>query len=134
MAKFEPDINPAPLGTYPNLPPPTYDESIPSAPPSFAPINGQDNTNIKIVVDNGKFGPYPRTMKCYHCGDQVVTNTEPTPATLTYLLSTLICIVGCFCGCCLVPCCVPSCQDIIHKCPNCKKFLGAYERIKMRRR
>ncbi|CAG2117948.1 unnamed protein product [Medioppia subpectinata] len=72
-------------------------------------------------------------MKCYHCGQQVMTVTSQKAGTITWALCSLLCIVGCFCGCCLIPFCANPTQDIMHNCPSCKQFLGAYERIKFRR-
>jgi len=109
-------------------PPPYAPETGPSAPVAMA---GQ---TVTVIVDNGKFGPFPKAMKCYHCGQQIMTTTSTKPSWLTYSICSLLCVVGCFCGCCLVPFCIPSNQDVIHKCPNCKQFLGAYERLRFGRR
>ncbi|CAG2118908.1 unnamed protein product, partial [Medioppia subpectinata] len=78
-------------------------------------------------------GPFPKAMKCYHCGQQVMTVTSQKAGTITWALCSLLCIVGCFCGCCLIPFCANPTQDIMHNCPSCKQFLGAYERVKFRR-
>jgi len=116
-------------------PPPPYNTWQPSAPPSTAaqqPIAFVSPT-VTVVVDDGKFGPYPKNMKCYHCGEQIATTIDRKAGAITWILCTALCIVGCFCGCCLIPFCASSTQDIMHKCPKCKKFLGAYERCKFRR-
>ncbi|XP_054153622.1 LITAF domain-containing protein-like [Oppia nitens] len=108
-------------------PPPPYMQ----APGQQAPVVGPQT--VTVVVDTGKFGPYPKAMQCYHCGQQVMTTVTKKAGTITWALCSLLCIVGCFCGCCLIPFCASPTQDMMHRCPNCQKFLGAYERIKFRR-
>lgn len=113
----------------PYEPPPPYNATAPLAPQPIAIVN----PTVTVVVDDGKFGPYPKPMKCYHCGEQVMTTTDRKAGPITWLLCTALCLVGCFCGCCLIPFCIPSTQDVMHKCPKCKKFVGAYERCRFRR-
>jgi len=112
-------------------PPPPYNMQEANAPPQQ--MAQPMPTQVTVLVDNGKFGPFQKAMKCYHCGQQVMTVTKRKAGTLTWALCSLLCLVGCFCGCCLIPFCSNPANDIVHSCPNCKNFLGAYERIKFRR-
>ncbi|CAG2122111.1 unnamed protein product, partial [Medioppia subpectinata] len=78
-------------------PPPPYHVQQASAPlmgsPPIPPPPQQQQP-VTILVDNGKFGPFPKAMKCYHCGQQVMTVTSQKAGTITWALCSLLCIVG----------------------------------------
>ncbi|XP_054156189.1 lipopolysaccharide-induced tumor necrosis factor-alpha factor homolog [Oppia nitens] len=76
-----------------------------------------------------ELGPDPVPLTCGHCDALVLTETRPAPGLLAYVLGTCICILGFWCGCCLIPCMLEMTQDVEHRCPNCRTYLGRYRRI-----
>lgn len=95
MEKHIPEADSYQGSPYPNLPPPpSYEESYPSAPPSVAGDASGGPTVVTVLIDDGKFGPYSKAMRCYHCGEQIATRTETKSGTITYLLCLALCLVG----------------------------------------
>uniref|UniRef100_A0AAV2KKA2 LITAF domain-containing protein n=1 Tax=Knipowitschia caucasica TaxID=637954 RepID=A0AAV2KKA2_KNICA len=66
---------------------------------------------------------------CPHCRQTVLTHIQPTPGLLTWLLFGGLCLFG-FCICSCIPFCVESCQDVEHHCPNCRRVIYVYKRMK----
>uniref|UniRef100_T1JEW2 LITAF domain-containing protein n=1 Tax=Strigamia maritima TaxID=126957 RepID=T1JEW2_STRMM len=67
----------------------------------------------------GTFGPTPLVVQCPKCGANVVTDTRPSPGTITFILACLLC--------CL-PFCFARCQNVNHYCPDCKVYLATFLR------
>ncbi|CAG2107490.1 unnamed protein product, partial [Medioppia subpectinata] len=131
------------------------------------------SANNVVVVQNMQTSPYPMSMKCTNCGQQVVTQTVPiaeyadesvsheyevyklwttsghsygansrcphleqvsgrgapvpSMSRIHWYSSPMLlvnCLIGCFCGCCLIPFCVDKCQDVEHRCPQCRAYIG----------
>ncbi|XP_049811273.1 lipopolysaccharide-induced tumor necrosis factor-alpha factor homolog [Schistocerca nitens] len=75
-------------------------------------------------------GPQPCNVVCPACHQTIQTAVQTKATTKTHLMALLLLVVGffpCF-RCCCIPYCVDSCQGKHHYCPNCKAFIGAYDR------
>lgn len=81
------------------------------------------------LVVGMRFFEYPVSMTCPHCQASIVTATDYTPGTLTWLSCGATALVGCWLGCCLIPFCIDALKDVIHSCPNCKTQVGVYRRM-----
>jgi lipopolysaccharide-induced tumor necrosis factor-alpha factor len=118
--------NPPPFMTQPQA---NYAPTQPVLIAEQPAVNVYQARPAPVVVIRNAIGPYPQQVKCSQCGIDVITETHETPGLLTYLLSGGLCLIGCWFGCCLIPFCITECQDIIHQCPNCKKYLGTSCRL-----
>jgi len=78
-----------------------------------------------VHVAGTYYGSRPANTTCPHCGAQIITQTEATPGLKTWVICGVLAFVGCIFGCCLIPFCIPDCQDVKHRCPNCKTYLGS---------
>ncbi|VUZ43507.1 unnamed protein product [Hymenolepis diminuta] len=126
MSKLDGDTS---KGTGENYaPPPHYDEVIGNMPELPDPVT--DQPPIMVVIGENKFGEVPMNVHCDYCNRAVITETEITPGTCTYLACLGLCLAGCDLGCCFIPFCVDSCQDVRHYCPICKRQLGYMDRFK----
>ncbi|KAI1281980.1 Lipopolysaccharide-induced tumor necrosis factor-alpha factor -like protein [Halotydeus destructor] len=110
-----------PQGLYQYPPPPVV---------THAPIPGPQIPG-RVIVVQGRVtpGPYPYQTVCSNCRTQIITETTPVSGSLTWLAAAAIFLLGGVCGCCCIPFCVDSCQDIEHRCPNCKLYLGSHRRL-----
>jgi lipopolysaccharide-induced tumor necrosis factor-alpha factor len=125
----------------PITPPPAYPGAVPTvkfypqATNSVSPVMGApatlpiDGPQTTVIVTQRSFGPAPILTKCSFCGNQITTSTDPTSGLMTYCACFVIAIVGCFYGCCLIPFCCDPCKDVEHRCPQCNRHLGTYERL-----
>ena len=68
-------------------------------------------------------------MTCPHCHEEIDTDIKTSRSSRTWLSGCIIFIlVGWVCCCCLIPCCLKRCKNVKHFCPNCKGFIGKYNR------
>jgi lipopolysaccharide-induced tumor necrosis factor-alpha factor len=97
-----------------------------------------------IITQSTTMGPRPAALTCPKCQAQIITETTHNPGLMAWLIAGVLCFFGyvsldecepicCVCsfgcGCCLIPFCIDDCQDVEHRCPNCKSFLGQYKRL-----
>ncbi|XP_027196825.2 cell death-inducing p53-target protein 1-like [Dermatophagoides pteronyssinus] len=124
-----------------NHPPPPY-----SMGPNYSQVPQQqmgDSSNVVVLqptssqthtttVIMDKFPPTSIHMKCFFCQEDVKTVARPKSNFCTWLVCAGLCFIGCIFGCCLIPFCTDCSRDILHYCPKCKKYLGSYERFRLR--
>ncbi|KAL8614052.1 hypothetical protein ACOMHN_026269 [Nucella lapillus] len=79
------------------------------------------------------FGKKPCSVKCQHCGYNVITTVTRSNGTFAKMAGLLICMSGGILGCCLIPCCTKSCKDATHLCPKCDREVGRFTRMDNRR-
>jgi len=115
----------APSGQY--YPPP---QGPPPTTAYYPPSSGTTTTTTVIVAGPGfGFGPHPVNTQCPNCHAQILTETRAQSGTLTWLICLCCVFFGFIFGCCLIPFCVDDLQDVEHRCPQCKQFLGSYRRL-----
>uniref|UniRef100_A0A915JLF6 LITAF domain-containing protein n=1 Tax=Romanomermis culicivorax TaxID=13658 RepID=A0A915JLF6_ROMCU len=102
-------------------PPPPFGGYVSPPPPLMAP------TTV-VITQMLRLGPHPSSIQCPHCSAHIVTGVNFVPGTLAWVLCIVLLLLGLWCGCCLIPFCMPECQDVEHRCPNCRQFLGVYRR------
>uniref|UniRef100_A0A1I8C187 LITAF domain-containing protein n=1 Tax=Meloidogyne hapla TaxID=6305 RepID=A0A1I8C187_MELHA len=81
--------------------------------------NQQQQLDVPQKINNN-LGPFPQEVYCPSCCQQVVTQIEHVSGVFT-------CV--CFCGCCLIPLCLKGCKDVVHRCSQCNKYIGTFERV-----
>lgn len=127
-AQPQPPAYPGPPGYETKQPGPVYPQQ-----PGYPAQTGTATTTVvwqqPHVVMGMQFFEYPVSMTCPHCQASIVTATDYTPGTLTWLSCGATALVGCWLGCCLIPFCVDALKDVIHSCPNCKNQVGVYRRM-----
>jgi hypothetical protein len=112
------------MPVYPNHPPPPYSvgQQMPQVPPP--------QMAATIIVTTGQsLGAYPQQITCPKCMYTGVSETLPTAGLLAWLIAGGCCLAGLFWGPCLIPCCIDATQDIVHRCANCKTYIGTYKRL-----
>ncbi|KAL7669804.1 hypothetical protein ACOME3_004751 [Neoechinorhynchus agilis] len=100
-------------------PPPPYPATAPGLVPS------QSN----IPPSNPVLGPILVDITCPHCHQQVITKVEYKTGVITWIVCSVMLVVGFWCGCCLVPFMLDSTKDALHRCPNCNSYIGLYKRL-----
>jgi len=113
-------VHPPPNQMYPNLAPENKGQGQ-AAPPQPPPVV---ITQVHYV-QAPSFGFRPVIMTCPNCQQNITTTTDSEPSALAWVVGAVLCLVGLW-PCACIPCCVDSMQQVSHKCPNCKHFLGRY--------
>lgn len=117
---------PQPTAVLMPQPPPLM---YPTQPSGAVPVTATARGAGVVVVVQGTLGPYSTQVTCPKCKATVMTSTRSECGLLTFLSAGLCMVFGGVFGCCLIPFCVRSCQDIEHRCPNCKHYIGIYRRL-----
>jgi len=125
-----------PLQNPDNLPPPPpYYKPLPQA--NLYPVIQQQPSTV--IIGPGAYssiiGASPTRLRCPNCSADVLTSTNYRTGCFTWLIVGGICAAGlAFPLLCLgfqfIPFCVDGCKDVRHACPNCKAYIGTYDRLK----
>ena len=83
------------------------------------------NQYTPTIIREYKFGTSPISLICIFCKSPITTETE---CEFNCGSCCLCLLVGCLFFMCIQLCRGKSicCNDIIHKCPNCRRILGRY--------
>ncbi|CAI2190619.1 7476_t:CDS:1 [Funneliformis geosporum] len=66
--------------------------------------------------------PFPVTVNCPHCNNEIVTIVTEAPGSTAYLLAAILCCV--FWPLMWLPCVISGCLDKTHSCPVCRNVLA----------
>uniref|UniRef100_A0ABK8G3E9 LITAF domain-containing protein n=1 Tax=Anopheles gambiae TaxID=7165 RepID=A0ABK8G3E9_ANOGA len=72
-------------------------------------------------------GPEPAHVVCPSCHAEIVTQTTHKSNNKTHIYALMLCLACCW-PCVCLPYCCTSCRDTVHRCPECKAFIGVYRR------
>uniref|UniRef100_A0AC35FA12 LITAF domain-containing protein n=1 Tax=Panagrolaimus sp. PS1159 TaxID=55785 RepID=A0AC35FA12_9BILA len=137
-----PGYNPNVTATAPNEPPPKYESTptsittntiktvyIPVAQPELAPTSITTNTikTVYIPIAQPELGRKSQRMICPNCHKNIKTKVTYKSSGSAWASCCLLACLGC-CLCCLLPFCLDSFQDIEHRCPKCKAYIGKYRK------
>ncbi|CAK90270.1 unnamed protein product (macronuclear) [Paramecium tetraurelia] len=84
------------------------------------PVHNAQQNQIISQIDS----KHPSIITCGYCQHQVQTVINYEPGAGTYLIGSLLAIVGLWFGCCLIPCFIDDCKDVVHLCPSCQHKIG----------
>ncbi|ELU16582.1 hypothetical protein CAPTEDRAFT_182700 [Capitella teleta] len=116
-------------GPYAPQPPPQQFQPQPY-PQQVYPTAPQPPGTTVIRITNPRFGANPTLIKCPHCQSDCLTTVSYTSGCLTWVTSAFLCFIGAWVfGGCLIPFCLPGLMDVEHKCSNCGRHVGTYNRV-----
>jgi len=120
-----------PMSSVPMPPPGQYYAPPQQGPPTTTYYPPTTTTTTTVIMAGPGFGlgPHPINTQCPNCHAQVLTETRAQAGTLTWLICICCVFFGFIFGCCLIPFCIDDLQDVEHRCPQCKHFLGSYRRM-----
>ena len=102
----------------------------PPMPPGMQPL-APATPVVYIGAPTPQSSPYPVTMKCPHCNENIMTDTTKVLGTTVWLWAGAL-----FCVCiftliplCWIPLLCASCKDTKHSCPKCQRPIADYKRI-----
>lgn len=113
-------------------PPPPYFEPLPQLNPNFAPTSAIYLTSLNMPPP---VGSSPTRLRCPNCSADIVTQINFKSGCMTWAICGSICAIGLFApcawlGCQFIPFCIDSCKDVQHNCPNCRAYIGTFDRMK----
>ncbi|CAL8354796.1 unnamed protein product [Boreogadus saida] len=98
------------------------------AAPIYQPGPAQPQFQSPVVVLGLALGATPIRIKCAFCHATCVTNVTYKNGALTWVLFSVLGILGVW-PCCLIPFCCDICKDVEHRCPNCQNVVYVHHRL-----